>query len=156
MGDVASTRERFEFGTYHLPEATRRGDDKLRFANDDETVVVYIDNAGAALTAAVKVTIEPARLDEQATWRSAYNATVENTRRAEAKLRECRRDHDEFVNEVLALAPEAWDQDAAAEHIAVEFVRHLVDEVERLGGQLYPWEVDVCPKCGTEGAQCCI
>lgn len=47
--------------------------------------------------------------------------------------------HVELVNDVLERAPEAWDDDVAAEHIAVEYVRHLEAEVDRLGGRRFPF-----------------
>lgn len=46
--------------------------------------------------------------------------------------------HDLFVNEILEFAPDEWDEDAAAEHIAIKYVRHLESEVKRLGGKLTP------------------
>lgn len=45
-------------------------------------------------------------------------------------------DHDEFVNELLRNAPDSWDDDAAAEHIAVQYVRTLEKRVRTLGGTL--------------------
>lgn len=38
-------------------------------------------------------------------------------------------DHDEFVEQILANAPESWDADEAAESIAVDYVRCLEDYV---------------------------
>lgn len=36
---------------------------------------------------------------------------------------------DELVNGILNLAPECWDGDAAAESLALDFVRSLVGEL---------------------------
>lgn len=47
-------------------------------------------------------------------------------------------DHDEFVNELLAFAPEEWDCDEAAEAIVLHWLDHLMVETKRLGGCFYP------------------
>lgn len=49
-------------------------------------------------------------------------------------------DHQEFVNEILNGAPESWDDDAAAEGIAIDYVRELERRVLALGGTLEKWE----------------
>jgi hypothetical protein len=59
-----------------------------------------------------------------------------------AQLRHAEEQADEFVNAILDQAPEEWDDDAAAESIAVDFVAHLTAEVQRLGGCLKRW----CPE----------
>jgi hypothetical protein len=46
--------------------------------------------------------------------------------------------HVEFVNAVLASAPDTWDGDAPGEDIALAYVAHLVAEAERLNGCLHP------------------
>ena len=51
--------------------------------------------------------------------------------------------HDEFVTALLEHAPGEWDDDAAAESIAFDYVRHLEGEVDRLGGSRRPaWAAD--------------
>lgn len=44
------------------------------------------------------------------------------------------RDVNWLLDQVLENAGDSWDQDAAAESIAVDYVRHLEAEVRRLGG----------------------
>lgn len=56
-----------------------------------------------------------------------------------SQLRQAEESADEFVNAILDKAPEEWDDDAAAESIAVDFVEHLIGEVQRLGGCLKRW-----------------
>lgn len=53
-------------------------------------------------------------------------------------------DVQEFTNEILKDAPDSWDDDVAAEAIALDYVAHLVAEVKRLGGCLkkYCWDSD--------------
>ncbi len=58
-----------------------------------------------------------------------------------SQLRQAEESADEFVNAILDQAPEEWDDDVAAEAIAVDFVTHLIAEVQRLGGCLKRW----CP-----------
>jgi hypothetical protein len=48
-------------------------------------------------------------------------------------------EYDEFINELLRNAPESWDDDASAEHVAVEYVRALEERVTQLGGTLEKW-----------------
>jgi len=48
-------------------------------------------------------------------------------------------DHQEFVNKILEQAPDSWDDDAAADHIAVEYVRELERRVLAAGGTLERW-----------------
>lgn len=55
-----------------------------------------------------------------------------------SQLRYAEEAADEFVNAILDSAPDEWDADAAAEAIALDFVAHLVAEVQRLGGCLKP------------------
>jgi hypothetical protein len=50
-------------------------------------------------------------------------------------------EHQDFVNEILLLAPDSWDDDAAAESIAVAYVRELERRVLALGGSLERWPV---------------
>lgn len=45
------------------------------------------------------------------------------------EARRLRTEADEFVNELLENAPDSWDDDVAAEAIAVDYVRHLEAEV---------------------------
>jgi hypothetical protein len=47
--------------------------------------------------------------------------------------------HQEFVNEVLKNAPESWDQDVAAESIALDYVRALEERVVQMGGTTERW-----------------
>jgi hypothetical protein len=47
--------------------------------------------------------------------------------------------HQEFVNELLKNAPESWDDDAAAESVAVDYVRALEERVVALGGTTEKW-----------------
>jgi hypothetical protein len=53
-------------------------------------------------------------------------------------------DVQEYTNKLLERAPDSWDDDVAAESIAIAYVRHLEDEVKRLGGCLkkYCWDTD--------------
>ena len=55
-----------------------------------------------------------------------------------SQLRQAEESADEFVNAILDEAPEEWDDDAAAESVAVDFVKHLITEVQRLGGCIKP------------------
>lgn len=50
----------------------------------------------------------------------------------------------EYTNDLLEHAPDSWDNDVAAEAIALDFVAHLVREVQRLGGCLkkHCWDAD--------------
>jgi hypothetical protein len=45
----------------------------------------------------------------------------------------------EFSNQIVERSPDSWDGDEAQEAIAIRYVRHLEDEVRRLGGCLHPW-----------------
>jgi hypothetical protein len=65
------------------------------------------------------------------TWRK-------EARYAEQVLHQEREYADAFVNQLLENAPETWDGDDSAEALAVDYVRHLEAEVERLGGSLAP------------------
>ena len=47
-------------------------------------------------------------------------------------------EHDDFLEELLKNIGDEWDGDEAAESIAVSYVRHLEDEVRRLGGDFRP------------------
>lgn len=47
--------------------------------------------------------------------------------------------HQNFVNEILLNAPDSWDDDEAAEGIAVAYVRELEERVLALGGTLERW-----------------
>jgi hypothetical protein len=53
---------------------------------------------------------------------------------AAQQLVEAGREHREFVEALLTGAPDSWDRDDTAESIAVDYVRHLEAEVDRLGG----------------------
>lgn len=57
-------------------------------------------------------------------------------------------EHQEFVNDLLEHTPESWDADGDAESIALAYLRHLEDEVKRLGGCLNGW----C--CWDDGEPC--
>lgn len=48
--------------------------------------------------------------------------------RLRAELAKVEQDHTEFVNDVLANAPECMDGDAAGESIALDYVRSLEGE----------------------------
>ena len=45
---------------------------------------------------------------------------------------------DDFLEELLKNIGDEWDGDEAAESIAVSYIRHLEDEVGRLGGDFRP------------------
>jgi hypothetical protein len=47
--------------------------------------------------------------------------------------------HQEFVDELLRNAPESWDDDDAAEAVAVSYVRALEERVQQLGGTTERW-----------------
>lgn len=46
-------------GTHVLQDRTRRGDGRLRYTNDDESVVLLLDNDGGAWVHEVTVTVTP-------------------------------------------------------------------------------------------------
>lgn len=58
--------------------------------------------------------------------------------------------HDDFVNDLLAHTPDSWDDDAAAESIALDYVRELERRVTERGGTLERWAEDEITGEGTE------
>lgn len=61
--------------------------------------------------------------------------------------------HTDFVNEILKNAPSEWDDDVAAEVIAVNYVRHLESEISRLGGRLWPCAEEDAPRKSAVSAE---
>lgn len=57
-------------------------------------------------------------------------------------------DREQWVNDLMDQAPDAWDGDEAMESIALDYVHHLELEVRRLGGCLLPY-------CGHEDKEPC-
>lgn len=49
-------------------------------------------------------------------------------------------EHDDFVNEILLNAPDSWDDDAAAEAIAIDYVRKLEERLQYLGSTLEKYD----------------
>lgn len=45
-------------------------------------------------------------------------------------------DYDQFVNDILKNTPDSWDDDVAAEAIALDYVKELESRVTSLGGSL--------------------
>ena len=45
----------------------------------------------------------------------------------------------DWLNSLVDDAPDSWDQDTGIEDIISRWVKHLVDEVKRLGGCLHPY-----------------
>lgn len=48
-------------------------------------------------------------------------------------------DRDDFINKIMSGMPDSWDDDAAAEHIVIEYVRALEKRVVDAGGTLERW-----------------
>lgn len=67
---------------------------------------------------------------------------------------EAEAEHTDFVNQILLATPDSWDDDAAATHIAVEYVRELERRVLAGGGSLERWLDEEesttlpCARCG--------
>lgn len=48
-------------------------------------------------------------------------------------------DYQDWVNDLMVRCGDEWDGDVAMEAIVTKYVRHLEDEVRRLGGCRLPW-----------------
>lgn len=52
-------------------------------------------------------------------------------------------EHDNFVNEILQNSPDSWDDDVAAEAIAIEYVRKLEARLAYLGSTLEKYDASI-------------